>query len=57
MRRFYLAYIDPGSGYMVLQVLAAGVLGAVVYFRKMIWKVTHIFSGKGKTGDSNSQED
>ena len=56
MEHLTLGYIDPGSGYVVLQVLAAGALGAVVYFRKMLWKVTSIFTGKGRPGNSNSGE-
>jgi hypothetical protein len=31
-----LAYIDPGTGSMLLQVIIAGVVGIVVYFRKFI---------------------
>lgn len=31
-----LAYIDPVSGLIVLQVLVAGVLGAIGFFRRSI---------------------
>jgi hypothetical protein len=30
------AYIDPGSGSMLLQFLFASAVGAVIYFRKVI---------------------
>ncbi len=31
-----LAYIDPGSGAMLLQWLMAGVLGSIVFFRRTL---------------------
>jgi hypothetical protein len=33
----WLAYIDPGAGSMLLQVIIAGAVGAVAYFRKFIF--------------------
>ncbi len=30
----YLLYIDPGNGTLLLQVLLAGITGAIFYFRK-----------------------
>ncbi|MGH2380714.1 MAG: hypothetical protein ACRDG7_05780 [Candidatus Limnocylindria bacterium] len=32
----FLAYIDPGSGSMLLQVLLAGVLAVPFFFRRVI---------------------
>ncbi len=32
-----LAYIDPNSGSLIWQVLAAGLLGSMLYFRNLIW--------------------
>lgn len=45
---FSLGYVDPGSGVIILQMLAAGVLGAVVFFRNAIGRVFGVFTGKGK---------
>jgi len=38
----HMAYIDPGSGAIVLQLLMAVVLGASVYFRRAIARVLGI---------------
>jgi hypothetical protein len=32
-----LAYIDPNSGSILLQVIAAGAMGSVLYFRNAVW--------------------
>lgn len=32
-----IAYLDPGSGSLVLQMLVGGVLGAIVFF-KLMWR-------------------
>jgi len=32
------AYIDPFSGTILLQVIVAGVVGCVAFFRKTIWR-------------------
>ncbi|HNR94774.1 MAG TPA: hypothetical protein PKM67_10125 [Kiritimatiellia bacterium] len=34
-----LAYIDPGSGALILQLLMAGIVGAGVYFRRAIARI------------------
>jgi hypothetical protein len=39
-----LAYIDPGTGSMLLQVIGAGVAGAIFYFRELRYKVLSMFS-------------
>lgn len=52
-----LAYIDPGTGALVLQFLAAVALGAVYYFRKFIYKlkkwIPGIDAGEFDSGDSS----
>lgn len=37
----FLAYIDPGSGSAIFQLIIAGSLGAIYYIRH---KIYHIFS-------------
>jgi hypothetical protein len=42
------AYIDPGTGSYILQMLIAGLVGGV-FFLKMFWiKIKSIFLGKKK---------
>ena len=38
-RALWLAYIDPGTGRMLLQLLVAGAVGIVAYFRKFIFGI------------------
>jgi hypothetical protein len=38
------AYIDPGTGSMLLQVIGAGIAGAIFYFRELRIKVRSLFS-------------
>ena len=41
----FLAYIDPGSGSMLLQVLLAGVLAVPFFFRRIISDGYHRLRG------------
>jgi len=41
-----LAYIDPGAGSLVLQMVIAGILGALAFFRGAIANVVGFFRGK-----------
>ena len=41
-----LGYIDPGSGQVILQLVIAGIVGALVFFRNIWWKFLGIFTGK-----------
>lgn len=38
------AYIDPGTGSMLLQMIGAGVAGAIFYFRELRMKLLSMFS-------------
>ncbi|MGH8197527.1 MAG: hypothetical protein ACRETI_05110 [Steroidobacteraceae bacterium] len=38
------AYIDPGTGSMLLQVLGAGIAAGIFYFRELRIKVMSLFS-------------
>ena len=33
----FLAYIDPVSGTLLLQLLIAGVVGTIAFFRRTVW--------------------
>ncbi len=41
-----LAYIDPASGSILLQVIIAGTLGAFGYFFRPIWRFFRMLGGK-----------
>ena len=39
------AYIDPGSGSLVIQALIAGLVAAPIFFRRQIMRVVHKIRG------------
>ena len=43
-----LLYIDPGSGSYLVQVIIAGVLGALFYFKGLWFKFKELFKGSGR---------
>jgi hypothetical protein len=43
---FFLLYTDPGSGALLLQLLAASLLGGLFYFRKVRDKILKTVFGK-----------
>jgi len=51
------AYIDPGTGSMLLQVIGAGIAGAIFYFRELRCKVLSMFSRRpaAETDESGEQ--
>jgi hypothetical protein len=48
-----LGYIDPGSGMMLFQLVLAGCLSVLAYFRKSILRVLGIFKGSGSSTKSD----
>jgi hypothetical protein len=46
----FLAYIDPGSGSMLLQVILAGLLAIPFFFRRTVADVWHRVRGNGDDG-------
>jgi len=44
----FVAYIDPGSGSMLLQVILAGVLAVPFFFRRAIGDTWHRIRGDRK---------
>ena len=55
-----LAYIDPGSGSMLLQVILAGVLAVPFFFRRVISDTWHRVRGGDRAAtrvDSNEDVD
>lgn len=50
------AYIDPGTGSMLLQVIGAGIAGAIFYFRELRIKILSLFSRRPAAPASKSGE-
>lgn len=38
-----LLYIDPGTGSMLTQVIIAGVLGFIMFFKQLKFKIINLF--------------
>jgi hypothetical protein len=50
------AYIDPGTGSMLLQVIGAGIAGAIFYFRELRIKVMSMFSRRQEPAPEDASE-
>ncbi len=50
------AYVDPGTGAMLLQMMAAVFAGALFYFRSF-WKRVAAWFGSGRQAQKNSTGD
>jgi hypothetical protein len=48
--KLLLLYIDPGSGSYLVQMIIAGVLAALFYFKGLWWKIKSFFV-RGKKDD------
>ena len=48
-----LAYIDPGSGSMLLQVILAGILAVPFFFRRTIGDAWHRIRGESDAEPEN----
>lgn len=51
------AYLDPGTGSMIIQLLIAGVLSALVFFRQIWHGTKNLFAkltGRGKRNSDDS---
>lgn len=47
------AYIDPGSGSLIVQALVAGLVAAPIIFRNQVRRLIHAFRGEdGGTNES-----
>lgn len=43
---YLLLYIDPGNGTLILQVILAGITGALFYFGKLWSRIKKVFAKK-----------
>ena len=51
------AYIDPFSGTILLQVIIAGVIGCVAFFRKTIWRAASFVLRLKPSGGSSPESE
>lgn len=47
------AYIDPGTGSMLLQLIGAGIAGAFFYLRNVRMYLSNLFRRRGSSKDSS----
>ena len=52
-----LGYIDPVSGTLIIQLVVAGVLGTIGFFRKSIWKAVCLVTGRKPTDNVDDEDD
>ena len=50
------AYLDPGSGSILIQLLLAAILGLGVMFRSQLAKIKNLFGGKD-SGDEDQDDE
>jgi len=50
-------YFDPGTGALIVQFVAAGVAGAVLFYKTILGKVKNIFGIKEKNTDDFPDDD
>jgi hypothetical protein len=54
LTKIFLLYIDPGSGSYLVQMIIAGVLAGLFYFKNLWWKVKSFFTKAKKDDVSES---
>jgi hypothetical protein len=52
----FVAYIDPGSGSMLLQVILAGVLAVPFFFRRVITDAWHRVRGEDRSSTPTADD-
>ena len=55
MKIFFL-YIDPGSSSYLVQMIIAGVLAGLFYFKNLWWKIKSFFTKNKKGGPTESED-
>ncbi|MBT3336656.1 MAG: hypothetical protein HN855_06505 [Anaerolineae bacterium] len=51
------AYLDPGSGSILIQLLLAAILGLGVMFRSQLARIKNLFGGKDRVDDDQDDEE
>jgi hypothetical protein len=52
--KIFLLYIDPGSGSYLVQMIIAGVLAGLFYFKNLWWKIKSFFRKNKKEDNSDN---
>ncbi len=47
-----LAYIDPGSGSLILQIIIGGFIASLMFFKSIWYRIISFFKGKKNTDDT-----
>jgi len=47
-----LLYIDPSSGSMIFQAAIAGIMGFLMFFKRLKFKITNLFNKQRQTFQS-----
>ncbi len=50
----FMLYLDPGTGSLLLQILAGGFLASIVFFKRIWYSVLSVF--KRKNGAESEEE-
>ena len=50
------AYIDPGSGSYLVQMIIAGILGIAFYFKTILAAIKSFFGGKKETAPKDKEK-
>lgn len=51
----HFLYIDPGSSSMIIQMIVAGALGAVFFFKNGWYRIKSFFTGNKKKDESDTE--
>jgi hypothetical protein len=54
--KYYLLYIDPGSGSYLIQVIIAAVLSTAFFFKNFWYKIKSFFVKRKPEEDENNAE-
>ncbi len=54
--KIILLYIDPGSGSYLVQMIIAGVLAGIFYFKSLWWKIKAFFTKDKKANPTEGDD-
>jgi hypothetical protein len=46
LKDLYILYIDPGTGSLLLQIVAGGLIASVMFFKKIWYSIFSLFKRK-----------
>ena len=54
---FHFLYIDPSSGSYLIQMIIAGILGSLFFFKNLWVQVKNFFTGKKHTEEEKNENE